>query len=179
MLCRIARCLVLFTIIGTPPFHSDSPSESCCQYSNVNTNRFMVVRPVTRARDAERGSACSTKSVLPGHRCAVRARPGAQTLERGFDLAPCDDAHALDGRDGDVHAGRRLLHAPGCRRMSAQKDDGLDLACRAEHGATVSAVQYARRILPGKEQSVELGQEGDSWNVGQGLLEDVDVLCQG
>jgi len=63
--------------------------------------------------------------------------------------------------------------------MSAQKNDSLDLACRAEHGATVSAVQYARWILPGKEQGVELGQEGDSWNVGQGLLEDVRVLCQG
>src|SRR5450756_1495338 len=78
-----------------------------------------------------------------------------------------------------MHAARRLPPAPGCRCVSAQKNDGLDLTCRTEHGATVSAVQYARRILPGKEQSIELGQEGDSWNVGQGLLENVDVLCQG
>jgi len=63
--------------------------------------------------------------------------------------------------------------------VSAQKDDSLDLTCRMEYGAMVSAVQYARRILPGKEQGVELGQEGDSWNVGQGLLEDIHVLRQG
>src|SRR5664280_3215648 len=88
MLSRILRCLVSFIIAGAPLFQSETLPESCCQYSNVSTNRFMVACPVKKVEVAERDSACTTKSVLPGHCCAARSCPGAQTLERGLDLSP-------------------------------------------------------------------------------------------
>src|SRR5450830_410476 len=43
MLSRILRCLVSFIIAGTPLFQSETLPESCCQYSNVDANRFMCV----------------------------------------------------------------------------------------------------------------------------------------
>jgi hypothetical protein len=91
--------------------------------------------------------------------------PDAETLEFRFYLLSGSHTDVLDRRHDETDCPRRARHAPGCCRMPAQKYDGFDLTRRAKHGATISAVENAGWIFPGKKHGVELGQEDDCWRL--------------